>query len=123
MKIQTILEKIITGKQVKFSIATIGKGEDTGNKIIKVEDVIDKKSKKYYIYHSLINFVRFKDWDEKIAFADIQEIKKPVIVTTDGEKYIQYILTQKLKYQKRTIIVKITQKIIIGMMKYKENKL
>jgi hypothetical protein len=101
MKIQTILEKIITGKQVKFSIATIGKGEDTGNKIIKVEDVIDKKSKKYYIYHSLINFVRFKDWDEKIAFADIQEIKKPVIVTTDGEKLYPIHINTEVEVPKK----------------------
>lgn len=85
MKIQFLLEKVLTGKNVKFSTTIANSSGYYGNKIIKVESKLDEK--KYYIYHSLVNYVRFKDWEDKEALADIQILKrKPIIKTIDGEK-------------------------------------
>jgi len=103
MKILTILEKIITGKQVKFSITTVKSSSFQGNKVIKVEDILDKKSKKYYIYHSLINFVRFKNWNNKIATADIQIIKKPFIIDTNGDKLYPIQINTEVEIEKKNV--------------------
>jgi RNA binding exosome subunit len=106
MKIETLLEKVLTGRKVKFSTAIANSSGYNGNKIIKVTDFINEK-KKYYIGQSLINYIRFKDWDGKTADADIQPDKsKPVIITTDKEKLYPIRIRTEVEVEKKEKIKK-----------------
>lgn len=100
MKIQFLLEKVLTGKKVKFSSAVANSSGYYGNKIIKVTDKLENKH--FYIYHSLVNFVRFKDWIGKEAMADIQILKKkPLIKTTEGEKLYPIEINTEVEIEKK----------------------
>lgn len=72
MKISTILERILTGKKVKFVEATISSGSKTGNKVVVLIDVDSEKNLKFIIGASVDNFIRFRKWIGKEAYADYQ---------------------------------------------------
>lgn len=100
MKIQFLLEKVLTGKKVKFSSAVADSSGYYGNKIIKVTDILEDKH--FYIYHSLVNYVRFKEWVGKEAMADIQILKKkPIIKTTEGEKLYPIEINTEVEIEKK----------------------
>lgn len=95
MKIQTLLEKVLTGKKVKFFSTTVEGGKFNGNKVMCLQDLENKKV--YIIQNSLVSYVRFAKWEGKEAIADIQpssfrDIKtkdfgfiKPIRLSTDVE--------------------------------------
>ena len=70
MKIKSLLETIFTGLHVVFFSQIIAKGKYSGNKVMCFKD--DETKTVYFIYESLSNFTRFKDWEGKKAEADVQ---------------------------------------------------
>jgi len=95
MKIETLLEKILTGRKVKFLSTTVEGGKFDGNRVMCVHDL--ENNKMYMIQNSLVNYMRFAKWDNKEAIADIQPsifkniktkeygIVKPIRITTEVE--------------------------------------
>ena len=73
MKIETLLEKIITGRRVRFTEEEVEAGPYTGNKVIVIEDL--ENNHKYVLYRSITNFIRFQRWIGKSAWADIALVK------------------------------------------------
>ena len=73
MKIETLLEKIITGRRVRFTEEEVEAGPYTGNKVIVIEDL--ENNHKYVLYRSITNFIRFQRWIGKSARADIALVK------------------------------------------------
>lgn len=70
MRILSILEKVITGKKVKFIETTISSGSKTGNKVVVIEDLETEDKLKFIIAASVNNYIRFKNWIGKEAYAD-----------------------------------------------------
>ena len=73
MKIQTLMERIFTGRKVKFSEEELQSGSYRGNKVIVITDT--ETNHKYLLYRSITNFIRFQRWIGKTARADIAPIK------------------------------------------------
>ena len=92
MKIQYLLEVVFSGMNVSFFSQIIAKGKYSGNKVMCFRD--DETKTIYFIYESLSNFTRFKDWEGKKAEADIQPAfsktlqKFNIFQSTEGLKMI-----------------------------------
>ena len=82
MKIQVLLERIFTGRKVRFSEGELESGGNTGNKVLVVTD--EDSGKKYILYRSITNFVRFQRWIGKGARADIAPISGYTKYKVDG---------------------------------------
>jgi hypothetical protein len=82
MKIQTLLEKVLTGRKVHFSEEEVLSGPYKNNRVIVVEDL--ENNNKYVLYRSLTNYIRFQRWIGKSARADIAPIKKTRILVKSG---------------------------------------
>lgn len=76
MRILYILEKILTGKKVKFIEGVITAGARKDNKVIILHDL--EREKKFIIGASLNNFIRFKKWIGKEAVADYEPYLRPI---------------------------------------------
>jgi len=76
MKIYYLLEKIFTGKNVKFVEAVVSNGRYEGNKVIVVVDL--DNNKEFVLGESLDNFMRFRRWVGKEAMADYEPSFKTV---------------------------------------------
>jgi hypothetical protein len=83
MKIDLILERILTGKKVKFSESTIKDGIHAGNKIIIVKDL--ENNLKFVLGASMYNYIRFMKWIGKEAYADYEINKHKLIPTAEGK--------------------------------------
>jgi len=69
---QTLLERVITGRKVKFSEEELQSGSHKGNRVVVVTD--EETGKKYILYRSITGFIRFQRWIGKSARADIAPI-------------------------------------------------
>jgi len=72
MKISTIMERIFSGRKVKFSEEEVLSGPYKGNKVIVIENT--ESEQKYVLFRSITNFVRFQRWIGKSARADVAPI-------------------------------------------------
>lgn len=104
MKICQVLETVFTGKKVKFIEAKLTVGPKTGNRIVILNDL--DNNKKYVIKESIYNFIRFRKWIGKEAFADYKpllnftmtnegnfrniKLSTEVIVDKEGEQHYEY---------------------------------
>jgi hypothetical protein len=82
MRILSILEKVITGKKVKFIETIISSGSRTGNKVVAIVDLETTDKLKFVIAASINNFLRFKKWIGKEAYADY-DINKHTFCNTE----------------------------------------
>lgn len=82
MKIQTLLEQVLTGRRVHFTEEEILSGSYKGNRAIVVEDL--ENHNKYILYRSLTNYIRFQRWIGKKARADIAPVKKMRVHVDSG---------------------------------------
>lgn len=72
-----LLERVFTGRKVKFFVGTITEGPKKDNKVMILHDI--EKNKNFVIGASIYSFVRFKRWDGKEAFADYDPKLKSVV--------------------------------------------
>lgn len=77
-----ILEKITTGRKVKFFDGIVASGPKSGNRVMILHDI--EKNKSFVIKASLNNYVRFNRWSGKEAMADYEVY--PLLVSTDHGK-------------------------------------
>lgn len=76
MNIKYLLERIFTGKNVKFLEGSLIGGKNDGNKVLIVLDT--ETNKKFVLNESLENFMRFRKWVGKQAYADYEPMIKKV---------------------------------------------